>query len=304
MATAILQSFGKQHLIAAVLFGAVAMQASAAHTQPDKLLGGETLTAGESISAPSGVVRLVMQSDGNLVLYRQADGAPLWNSQTWNNPGAYAALASNGNLSVIGPGSQVLFQTNTPNNPGAKLLTQSDSNLVLYSTSTVRWTPLWHTSTGVGLYTTPAYEPAYWNDASTAQYNNNCYNYSNNRRTDTFAQPGRAAGYTGYPMEVTAVRNGAIADGLEPTTATAAAPQGKTRIALVIWQGVDYHWYRQDRNGRWTHKPGGTKATNVDNSGAVITNPETANRGGYTQFGGYFFTPSSEIQGQGHAVIN
>lgn len=74
-------------------------------------------------------------------------------------------------------------------------------------------------------------------------------------------------------------------------------------MALVIAPNQDYHWYRQDRDGRWTHKPGRTSATNVDNSGQIITNPETANRGAYTQFGGYFFSPSSELQGQGHATI-
>jgi hypothetical protein len=301
MASALLKSIGKQHVIAAVMLCAVAMQASAAHSQPDKLFSGETLTSGEYLVAPSGVVRLVMQSDGNLVLFRVADSAQLWSSKTSGNPGAYTSMRTDGNLVVYGPSSQVLFQTNTANNPGARLMAQSDSNLVVYTSN---WAPLWNSGTWTGIYTTPAYEPAYWNDAGVTQKNNNCYNYSNNKRTNTFAQPGRAAGISGYPMEVTAVRNAAIADGLEPTTASATSSQGKTKMALVIWPGVDYHWYRQDRNGLWTHKPGQTAATNVDNSGAAITNPETANRGNYTQFGGYFFTPSSEIQGQGHANIN
>lgn len=151
--------------------------------------------------------------------------------------------------------------------------------------------------------TTPSYEPWYWNDASTIQYNNNCYNYSNNHRTDTFAQPGRATGHQYTQLTVASVAAGATSDGLEPTNAWAISPTGKDKIALVIWPGVDYHWYRQDKDGRWSHKPGGTKATNLDNSGALIYNPETANRGNYTVFGGYFFTPSDPVQGQGHANI-
>jgi|GEM_PF-3333116 len=152
-------------------------------------------------------------------------------------------------------------------------------------------------------WTTPAYEPWYWNDGSTVQYNNNCYNYSNNRRTDTFAQPGRASGAMYTSITDSEVSRGAISDGLEPTTAWGVSSSGKTKIALVIWPGADFHWYRQDSDGLWSHKPGGTQATNVDSSGALITNPETADRGPYTEFVGYFFTPSDQVQGQGHANI-
>jgi len=40
----------------------------------------------------------------------------------------------------------------------------------------------------------PLYEPAWWNDSGQKQFGNNCYNYSTNYRSDTFAQPGLAAG--------------------------------------------------------------------------------------------------------------
>lgn len=195
MATAFLHGFSKRHIVAAVMLCTAALQASAAHSRPDKLLGGEMLTSGEYLTSPNGQARLQMRADGNLVLTRLTDGAQLWALGTVS-PGAYAALQSNGNFAVFGSGGQLLWQTGTTNSPGAQLVTQSDHNLVLYSTSTVRWAPLWNTVTGNGNYSTPVYEPAYWNDMSTAQLNNNCYNYSNNRRTDTFAQPGRNAGIT------------------------------------------------------------------------------------------------------------
>ena len=41
-----------------------------------------------------------------------------------------------------------------------------------------------------------AFNPNFWN-VSPVEANNNCYNYATNRRTDTFAQPGRAAGQQG-----------------------------------------------------------------------------------------------------------
>jgi hypothetical protein len=303
MATALFQSFRTKHVIAAILSCTVALSASAAHSYASKMVGGETLAPGESITSPNGVVTLVMQGDGNLVLYRLADGTPLWNTQSGNRPGSYAAMQTDGNLVVYASNGAVVFHTNTYNHPGARLELQSDSNLVIYAPND---TPLWHTYTGVptATYSTPAYEPAYWNANTSIRQSNNCYNYSNNKKTNTFAQPGRAHGVSGYAMSVAAVRSAALADGLVATTSTGTSADGKTKIALVVAPGQDYHWYRLDSNGRWTHKPGGTAATNLDNSGVTISNPETANRGMYTDFGGYFFTPSDAAQGQGKAVIN
>ena len=64
-------------------------------------------------------------------------------------------------------------------------------------------------------------------------------------------------------------------------------------VALVIWPGVDYHWYRKHETF-WGHKPGSTAARNVDNSGNIITNPETCDRGMYSEFTGYMLIPKSK----------
>ena len=38
----------------------------------------------------------------------------------------------------------------------------------------------------------------------------------------------------------------------------------------------DFHWYRLDRDDRWSHKPGRTPATNLDNSRrAPDSSPQT-----------------------------
>lgn len=154
----------------------------------------------------------------------------------------------------------------------------------------------------------PGYSPAYWNDAGTIQYHNNCYNYGNNKRTDTYAQPGRYAGAKATVMQCPNVIAGAVADGLIQTTATGVCPKGMDKIAMVVDPDVDYHWYRQGSDGMWSHKPGPGKATNLDGSNNPISNPETANRCGggfcYKQFCGYFCTCSDVQQGQGHATIN
>lgn len=45
--------------------------------------------------------------------------------------------------------------------------------------------------------------------------------------------------------------------------------------------GVDFHWYRLDNNGRWSHKPGDTRPTDRDNAGNQITDPRAAALGRY-----------------------
>ena len=131
----------------------------------------------------------------------------------------------------------------------------------------------------------PLYEPGWWNDGGQKQHNNNCYNYATNYRTDTFAQPGRAAGAMYSALTCASVRPAAIKDSLEDAPgANNKCPQEGHLVALVIAPNVDFHWFRKGRNGYWSHKPGGTAVTNVDNSGHFISDPRTANRGIYTAF--------------------
>ncbi|MER5640307.1 glycoside hydrolase domain-containing protein [Kitasatospora sp. NPDC002227] len=80
---------------------------------------------------------LVMQHDGNLVLYRKRDGAPLWASGTYGNPGAYAVMQPDGNLVVYRKGGNAsaggaLWASGTFWSPGAYAAVQDDANLVVY----------------------------------------------------------------------------------------------------------------------------------------------------------------------------
>ena len=130
------------------------------------------------------------------------------------------------------------------------------------------------------------------NDRKSTQCNNNCYAYANNYPTGTFAQPGRGSGNPYSSINCAEVTAGSVSDGLMPTTADAPVPPGCRKVALVVRPPSDprpdYHWYRQDNDGTWSHKPGETEATNRDASGNPITNPEMANTGRYTIFCGYF----------------
>ena len=65
---------------------------------------------------------------------------------------------------------------------------------------------------------------------------------------------------------------------LRQTTFEKKCPVGYSKIALVIDPKQDYHFYRQDSNGLWSHKPGQTAVTNRDAHGYLIYRPDLANR--------------------------
>jgi hypothetical protein len=133
----------------------------------------------------------------------------------------------------------------------------------------------------------PLYEPQWWNDGwgGQKQPNNNCYNYATNYRTDTFAQPGRAAGAEYTSLTCASVRPAAVADSLiDAPSANNRCPKEGHLVALVVALGYDFHWLRKGRNGYWTQKMGPDPVSNVDNSGNLIPDPRTANRGPYTDF--------------------
>jgi hypothetical protein len=144
-------------------------------------------------------------------------------------------------------------------------------------------------------YEVSQYNPNFWNVPAVQPYNN-CYNYSRNWRTDTFAQPGRAHGAQTFTMQCPNVTTAAMADGLKKRCDCLPVSEWPRRMmALVIAPNYDYHWYREQRGGFWGHKPGQTAARNWDNNGALVVNPETAARGPYTQFCGYFYAGKSVV---------
>lgn len=142
-------------------------------------------------------------------------------------------------------------------------------------------------------FDTAPFNPAFWNAPEVQPYNN-CYNYATNLATDTYAQPGRAHGYAIPPTCTCAeVAHGAELDGYradgncQPPTTT-----DRWLVALVTGTfpgGIrDYHWYRLQSEGFWGHKGGEGPATNLDNAGHIIYDPQTCDRGYYTNWCGYY----------------
>ena len=104
---------------------------------------GHGLTAGESASACDGVHSLVMQHDGNLVLY--GSGVALWQSDTAGTDGYVAIMQTDGNLVVYGRRSNALWDSHTNGHFGVNGLTlQDDGNMVLYDTGS---NPIWSSET-------------------------------------------------------------------------------------------------------------------------------------------------------------
>lgn len=145
----------------------------------------------------------------------------------------------------------------------------------------------------------PIYEPEWWNDGGLKQLNNNCYNYSTNYRSDTFAQPGRPEGIivTGPACVCAFVTLAAVADSLiaAPVANNKCPSQGHL-VALVLAPGFDFHWYRKGPDGLWSHKVGPALVTNLDNSGRLITDPRTADRGPYKDFCGFMIVKHGHIK--------
>ena len=169
----------------------------------------------------------------------------------------------------------------------------------------------------------PEYFPQAWNNPFIGP-GNNCYAYACDDPSDwrmndcDFPQPGSTAGATPCDRSeftVELLRQRAISDGLAPVPHgrdESAPPDGFYKVALFVDPGKDYHWYRQDDNGNWSHKLGDGPVMNLDGAGNPIADPRAASNnyenhfdpvtgrpiGGYnyTQFGGFFYVPEGGIR--------
>jgi hypothetical protein len=107
-------------------------------TQCGSLSSGRGLLPGESLTSCNGAYSLVLQGDGNLVLY--ASGIALWNSHTWGSVGGAAVMQEDGNFVLYSELGTKQWSTSTDGHYGALLAVQDDGNLVVYSNT---WAALW-----------------------------------------------------------------------------------------------------------------------------------------------------------------
>lgn len=103
---------------------------------------GETLPPGRSLTSASGAYSFTYQTDGNLVLYRNQDNHPLWDSGTARTSTRVCIMQHDGNLVIYDAEGQVPFRSDTHGNPGSHLVVQDDGNVVVYRPD---GTPIWDT---------------------------------------------------------------------------------------------------------------------------------------------------------------
>jgi hypothetical protein len=107
----------------------------------DTLWPPDALAPKERLRAPSSPLELVLQTDGNLVLYDS--GTAIWASGTNGRSVTQLVMQDDGNLALTGPGGTV-WETRTAGHPGARLVLRDDGNAVLPA---VDGRPLWSTGT-------------------------------------------------------------------------------------------------------------------------------------------------------------
>jgi hypothetical protein len=98
----------------------------------DRLQPMQQLNIGDQLLSQNQWVRLDMQDDGNLVLYRVQTRQPLWASNTHGQPVTHVDMQGDGNLVAYAADGTPFWASNTAGHPGASVVLQDDGNLVIY----------------------------------------------------------------------------------------------------------------------------------------------------------------------------
>jgi len=171
----------------------------------------------------------------------------------------------------------------------------------------------------------PEFTPEVWNQPDVVKVNN-CYNYAvDDLHTSTRALPARSPAEPGTTHDITAglvvdaepsgngytlyldytpdgIKTAALADGLRELDETGACRVDCWRVAYFVCRFIEGpppisgtpHFVREDRPGRWSHKPGSLPVTQRqynptrrDYSGPPIIDPSRDLVGPHLEFCGY-----------------
>lgn len=105
----------------------------------DRLTAGQQLNVNDQLMSNNGKVKLVMQGDGNLVLYRTDNNQALWASNTWNTATNHAVMQGDGNFVGYDSSGRAHWATGTNGHAGAYVVLQDDGNLVVYNSGVALW---------------------------------------------------------------------------------------------------------------------------------------------------------------------
>lgn len=135
------------------------------------------------------------------------------------------------------------------------------------------------------------YEPERWNN-NEVQYNHNCYAYVLNTiasKRKGKPQPGYFSGFG--PLADKDYSCLEFYNRLKKDIPSMYLASFDEKCKRGFYKGfiaiddnnsggnsTDYHFYKMDKSGYWSHKPGRNPATNLDASGRKIINPSLADR--------------------------
>lgn len=107
-----------------------------------QLSSGEALTTNDYLLSQDGLETLSIDNNGSLTL--RINGVSFWGIKPGGDAKNKLVMQQDGNLVLYNSLMKPLWNTETQNNPGARLLLQPDGNLVIYSVGNV---PLWNSGT-------------------------------------------------------------------------------------------------------------------------------------------------------------
>jgi len=130
------------------------------------------------------------------------------------------------------------------------------------------------------------YDPELWNKNYNIKSSHNCYTYALGKiipGLKSKAQPGYASGYhhinnNNFNCKAFRERLKKDSPGSYLEKFDNSCLPGFYKVFLALDPKNDYHWWRQNKDQYWSHKPGGTDVTNVDADGKKIKNPVLSNR--------------------------
>ena len=112
-------------------------------TGDDSLKLGEKINVEQSLVSQNGLYRLLVQSDGNVVLY-DTNGTPHWATNTHGTAGSSLVLKADGRLSVQTNQGQEIWGVSVSGKN--TLILQNDRNLVIYNENGI---PVWASNTHI-----------------------------------------------------------------------------------------------------------------------------------------------------------
>jgi hypothetical protein len=110
----------------------------------DRLQPYQQLDLNQQLFSDNSYLNLILQVDGNLVLYRTQMGHALWASNTQGDAVDYVIMQDDGNLVAYSAGGTPFWATATEGHPAAWAHLQDDGNFIVYDSGN---TALWASNT-------------------------------------------------------------------------------------------------------------------------------------------------------------